>query len=49
MAAEGEAIASDKRIGLLRVDVEGFELDPIRNSLELLSLTDRLVLAGTSG
>ena len=44
VAAEWKAIAGDKRIDVLKVDVEGFELDLIRNSTELLSLTDRLVL-----
>ena len=42
--AEWKAMAGDKRIDLLKVDVEGFELDLIRNSTELLLLTDRLVL-----
>ncbi len=44
VTAEWKAMAGDKRIDLLKVDVEGFELDLIRNSTELLALTDRLVL-----
>lgn len=44
VAAEWKAIAGDKRVDLLKVDVEGFELDLIKNSTELLALTDRLVL-----
>ena len=44
VAAEWKKIAGDKRIDLLKVDVEGFECDLIRNSTELLSMTDRLVL-----
>ena len=44
VAAEWKKIAGDKRVHLLKVDVEGFECDLIRNSTELLSLTDRLVL-----
>ena len=37
-------MAGERRIDLLKVDVEGFELELIRNSTELLALTDRLVL-----
>jgi len=44
VALEWKKIGGDKRIDLLKVDVEGFECDLIRNSTELLSLTDRLVL-----
>ncbi len=44
VAAEWKAMAGARRIDLLKVDVEGFELDLIRNSTELLALTDRLVL-----
>src|SRR5207253_5685903 len=44
VTAEWKKLAGDKRIDLLKVDVEGFELDLIRNSTELLMLTDRLVL-----
>lgn len=44
VAAEWKAIAGNKRIDLLKIDVEGFELDLIKNSTELFALTDRLVL-----
>ncbi len=44
VAAEWKKMAGDRRIDLLKVDVEGFELDLIRNSPELLAMTDRLVL-----
>lgn len=44
VTAEWKAMAGDKRIDLLKIDVEGFELDLIRNSTELFALTDRLVL-----
>jgi FkbM family methyltransferase len=44
VAAEWKKISGGKRVDLLKVDVEGFECDLIRNSTELLSLTDRLVL-----
>jgi FkbM family methyltransferase len=44
VAAEWKSHAGDRRIDLLKVDVEGFELDLIRDSTELLALTDRLVL-----
>lgn len=44
VAAEWKSLAGDKRIDVLKVDVEGFECDLIRNSPELLSMTDRLVL-----
>jgi FkbM family methyltransferase len=44
VTAEWKKLAGDKRIDLLKIDVEGFELDLIRNSSELFSLTDRLVL-----
>lgn len=44
VAAEWKKIAGDRRIDVLKVDVEGFECDLIRNSTELLSMTDRLVL-----
>jgi len=44
VAAEWKKMAGDRRIDLLKVDVEGFELDLIRNSTELLAMTDRLVL-----
>ena len=44
VAAEWKRIAGGKRIDVLKVDVEGFECDLIRNSPELLAMTDRLVL-----
>ncbi len=44
VAAEWVKISGGRRIDLLKVDVEGFECDLIRNSVELLELTDRLVL-----
>jgi FkbM family methyltransferase len=44
VAAEWKKISAGKRVDLLKVDVEGFECDLIRNSTELLSLSDRIVL-----
>jgi FkbM family methyltransferase len=44
VGAEWKAIARGQRIDLLKVDIEGFELEFIRNSTELLSLTNRIVL-----
>jgi FkbM family methyltransferase len=44
VAAEWKTVAGDRRVNLLKVDVEGFECDLIRNSAELLSLTDRIVI-----
>ncbi len=44
VAREWKAIAGDARIDLLKVDVEGFECDLIRNSTDLLGMTDRLVI-----
>lgn len=44
VAAEWKKIAGGKRIDVLKVDVEGFECDLIKNSTELLQMTDRLVL-----
>lgn len=44
VAAEWKAIAGDSRVDLLKIDVEGFECDLIRNSPELCSLADRIVM-----
>lgn len=44
MLAEWKKLAGDRRINVLKVDVEGFECDLIKNSTELLALTDRIVL-----
>lgn len=41
---EWKSMAGDARIDLLKVDVEGFECELLRNSPEVLALTDRLVL-----
>lgn len=42
--AEWKRIAGDKRIDLMKVDIEGFEGDFIKNSHQALALTDRLVI-----
>jgi FkbM family methyltransferase len=44
VAAEWKAVAGERRVDLLKIDVEGFECDLIRNSPELCSLADRIVL-----
>lgn len=44
VAAEWKATAGHRRVDLLKIDVEGFECDLIRNSLELCLLTDRIVI-----
>ena len=44
VVAEWKATAGDRRVDLLKIDVEGFECDLIRNSPELCSLADRIVL-----
>lgn len=44
VAAEWKALAPGKRIDLLKIDVEGFECDLVRNSSELLGLADRIVI-----
>jgi FkbM family methyltransferase len=44
VAAEWKKVGGGKRIDLLKVDVEGFECDLIKNSTALLDLTDRIVL-----
>jgi hypothetical protein len=44
VAAEWKATAGRRRVDLLKIDVEGFECDLIRNSLELCLLTDRIVI-----
>lgn len=41
---EWQKIAGDKRIDLMKVDIEGFESDFIKNSSEALAITDRLVI-----
>ncbi|MBX3229646.1 MAG: FkbM family methyltransferase [Labilithrix sp.] len=41
---EWRKIAGDARIDLMKVDIEGFESDFIKNSAEALSITDRLVI-----
>jgi FkbM family methyltransferase len=41
---EWKSIAGDQRVNLLKVDVEGFECDFIKNSGDILALTDRIVL-----
>jgi len=41
---EWKKIAGDKRINLLKLDVEGFECDFIKNSKDVLAITDRLVI-----
>ena len=42
--AEWRRIAGDRRIDLMKVDIEGFECDFINNTTAALALTDRLVL-----
>ena len=42
--AEWQKIAGDRRIDLMKVDIEGFEANFIENSREALALTDRLVI-----
>ena len=42
--AEWKKIAGDRRIDLMKVDIEGFECDFIQNTGEALALTDRLVI-----
>lgn len=41
---EWRELAGDKRVNLLKVDVEGFECDFIKNTPELLDITDRIVI-----
>jgi len=44
LVREWKALAGDARIDLMKVDIEGFECDFIRNSEEALALTDRIVI-----
>jgi FkbM family methyltransferase len=42
--AEWKKLAGDARIDLMKVDIEGFECDFIKNTKAALSLTDRIVI-----
>ncbi|MBN9163145.1 MAG: hypothetical protein BGO98_36655 [Myxococcales bacterium 68-20] len=42
--AEWKKLAGDRRIDLMKVDIEGFEGDFIKNTIAALELTDRLVI-----
>lgn len=42
--AEWKKIAGDARVDLMKVDIEGFECDFIKNTSETLAFTDRLVI-----
>ncbi|MCL2779837.1 MAG: FkbM family methyltransferase [Polyangiaceae bacterium] len=42
--AEWKKIAGDARINLMKVDIEGFECDFIKNTSAALALTDRVVI-----
>jgi FkbM family methyltransferase len=42
--AEWKKLAGDKRIDLMKVDIEGFECDFIKNTTAALALTDRVVI-----
>lgn len=42
--AEWKKLAGDKRIDLMKVDIEGFEADFIKNTTAALALTDRVVI-----
>jgi FkbM family methyltransferase len=42
--AEWKKFAGDARIDLMKIDIEGFECDFIKNTTEALKLTDRVVL-----
>jgi len=44
VAREWKKKAGDARVDLLKVDVEGFECDLVRNSGDLLAITDRIVI-----
>jgi FkbM family methyltransferase len=44
LVAEWKKIAGEKRIDLMKVDIEGFECEFIKNAGDALALTDRLVL-----
>jgi FkbM family methyltransferase len=41
---EWKKLAGDARIDLMKVDIEGFECDFIKNTTEALALTDRIVI-----
>jgi FkbM family methyltransferase len=41
---EWKQIAGDKRIDLMKVDIEGFECDFIKNASDALALVDRIVI-----
>jgi FkbM family methyltransferase len=42
--AEWKKIAGDARVDLMKVDIEGFECDFIKNTTAALALTDRIVI-----
>ena len=42
--AEWRQLAGDARIDLLKVDVEGFECELLRNCTDVLAITDRIVI-----
>lgn len=44
LLAEWQKLAGDARIDLLKVDVEGFECELLRNCAEVLAITDRIVI-----
>jgi FkbM family methyltransferase len=44
LVREWRELAGDRRVNLLKVDIEGFECDFIKNTTALLDITDRLVL-----
>lgn len=44
LLAEWRKLAGDRRIDLMKIDVEGFECDLLRNCADVLTITDRIVL-----
>ncbi len=44
LLAQWRKLAGDARIDLLKVDVEGFECELLRNCAEVLAITDRIVI-----
>jgi FkbM family methyltransferase len=44
LLTEWKKIAGDKRIDLMKVDIEGFECDFIKNASDALALVDRIVI-----